>query len=117
MSKFSDLAAGARAAHASFFAGSVVLYEPTKAAQTVPAVVYRAQTESRTDAQGREHRVSVRRLRFTSLDEVRHDATVQVDGELWSIAAVVERSASGLSVSLERATTHEVARPNYRGKP
>lgn len=117
MSKFGDLAGAARAAHEHYFADSVTLKEPGSASQTVPAVIGKVETETRTDEQGHQQRVSVRQIRFTTITTVRHDARVTVVGDDWSIDQVLTRTASGLTVRLQRIETHSVSRVNYRGKP
>jgi hypothetical protein len=117
MSKFSDMAAGARGAHAHYFADDVVLNEAGLAPQTVPAVVGKIRTETRTDEHGRQQRVSFRDVRFVTRLDVRHDATVTIDGVTWSIEEFTKRTASGLQVRLHRTQTHEISRTNYRGKP
>lgn len=117
MSKFGDMASGARGAHAHYFADSVTLNEPGVASRAVDAVVGKVRTETRTDEHGRQQRVSFRELRFVMLDDVRHDATVTVEGVQWTIDEFLKRTASGLQVRLQRTQTHEVSRTNYRGKP
>lgn len=117
MSKFGDMAAGARGAHAHYFADAVLLNEPGSAAVTVDAVVGKVRTETQTDEHGRQQRVSFRDLRFVTLTSVRHDATVTIEGVQWSIDEFLSRTASGLRVRLQRTVTHEVSRTNYRGKP
>lgn len=116
MSVFRNLASSARAAHAQFFGETVTLTESGSAARSVDAVPGKVRIESRTDDSGRQQRVALRMLRFTSITDVRHDATVTIDGETWSIDQTIERTASGLQVQLMRVQTHNIARPNYRGR-
>lgn len=114
---FANLAASVKTTHEHFFAELVALNEAGQAVRNVPAVLGKVETRSRIDEHGRQQRDSIRLCRFTSLSDVRHDATVTIGSEVWSIESVVKRSASGLQVQLSREQTHEVARVNYRGRP
>lgn len=118
MSVFGNMAGEARAAHAHYFGDYVQLTEPPATVpETVAAVVGKSSVETRTDEHGRQIRVSVRNIRFTTLATVRHDATVRIDDVDWTIDRIIKRDASGLYAMLERRDTYQVARPNYRGKP
>ena len=115
MSIFSQMAAGARANHGHYFGDSVTLAEPGSAARTVDAVLGAVQIETRP-ADGRELRIACRSCRFLGATSVRHDATVTIDGVIWSIDEFIDKQASRLTVKLKRTAAHEVARTGYRGK-
>jgi uncharacterized protein YraI len=116
VSIFKDMAATARAAHAYFFSSSVTLAETGSAARSVPVVLYSARTETRVDEHGNQNRVTVRDCRFTSLTAVRHDATVTIGTEIWTIDEVITREASGLYVRLKKIVQHQTSRTSYRGR-
>lgn len=116
MSLFKDMAESARDAHEHYFARQILLTEPGSEQITVTAVLYKSRTETRTDEHGRQNRVTVRDCRFTSLESVRHDATIVADDATWTIDEVISREASGLYVRLQKITQHQTGRVAYRGK-
>jgi hypothetical protein len=117
MSIFSDMAAGARENHAHYFGDdNIILLEPGQQPRTISAVLKKSRTETRTNEHGRENRVTVREARLIDMTEVRHDATLTINSEVWSIDQVLGRQASGLSVMLQRVTQHATNRQGYRGK-
>lgn len=115
-SMFQSMAGTAKSAHTHFFATSVTLAESGTAARSVTAVLYHARTETRVDEHGNQNRVTVRDCRFTDLTTVRHDATVTIGTEIWTIDEVITREASGLYVRLKKITQHQTSRSNYRGR-
>ncbi len=115
MSIFSGAASIARTAHGYYFGRSVTVTEPGKSPYDTKAVVGKETTETRVDGTKNE-RVSVRNCRFVSVETLRHDSIVTVDGNRYAIDTEIGRQAGGLTVQLRRIVAHEVARPNYRGK-
>lgn len=118
MTLFRQLAAAARSAHAHYFGttGTVTFTAyPGAVAKKVTAILGRETVETRRE-DNRDVRYLVRECRFTTLDAVRHDAIVTVDGINYSIDHTADRQASGITVKLQRTTLTEANRPNYRGK-
>lgn len=115
MSIFSAAAAVARTAHGAYFGRLVTVTEPGKAAYETKAVVGKITTETRQSGTTQE-RVSIRSCRFVSVETLRHDAIVTIDGDRYAIDQTIGREAGGLKVQLKRCVAHEVARPSYRGK-
>jgi hypothetical protein len=116
MTIFSDMASRAREAHAHYFSSSVTLAEPGTSPRTVTAVLYKAKTETVVDQSGNQNRVTTRECRFTELTTVRHDSTVTIGAEVWTIDEVMTHEASGLYVRLKKTAQHQTTRTNYRGR-
>lgn len=116
MSLFRDMAAGARSAHAHFFATSITLAEPGSSPRNVKASLYKSKTETVIDQSGNQNRVTVRMCRFIDLTTVRHDATVTIGADTWIIDEVMTYEASGLYVKLKQIAQRQTTRTGYRGR-
>lgn len=115
MSLYKDIANAVRGVHSFVFAEDVIITEPGKAAYTTKATLGKTKIEERVSGNEKQ-RVAVRSCRFVSVETLRDDAIVDADGDRWVIDDTLDRSASGLTVTLKRITVREVARPNYRGR-
>jgi hypothetical protein len=110
-SRFASLLGGVAGIHRDFFAASVSLTQAGQTAST-PAVLHKARAETRV-IDGTTVIVTTRQVRFTELESLRDDATVTIDGLLWTVQSTLDNT-TGVTAILTRTEATEPARTGYR---